>query len=117
MKADRMGAGKRDRKIAIQRYTESANAHNEKTKLWSTLAEVWAEKKDVSDREKLQAGEVQSEISTRFVVLNSGMIADVNPKDRIEYPIGSGTYFDIFGVKEIGRRNGFEITASARSDG
>ena len=109
-------AGKRDRRIKIERYTVAQNGLGEEIETWAELATVWASKKDVSDRERMQAQEVSAEITTRFVILYSTDVNDVNPKDRIEHPVSSGTYYDIYGVKEIGRREGFEITATARAD-
>lgn len=110
-------AGKRDRKIKIERFTTAADGSGELIKTWAELATVWAAKTDVSDGERFRAAEVAATISTRFRVLYSADLADVNPKDRIEYPVGSGVYFDIFSVKEIGRREAIEITAMARTDG
>ena len=110
------GAGQRDRRIRIERYLVTQNALNEDVHTWAELATVWASRMDVSDGEKLRASEIGAEISTRFSILWSTDVADVNPKDRVEYPVGSGTYFDIFSVKEIGRREGIEITATARAD-
>lgn len=111
-----LAAGKRDRRIRIERFMVSNNALNEEVKAWAKLADVWAAKTDVSDGERMRSAELSAEISTRFEVLWSAQLADLNPKDRIEYPIASGVYFDIFSVKEVGRRQGFEITATARAD-
>ncbi len=107
-------SGKRDRRVVIERYTTTYNTFNEPVEAWTTLATVWVSKEDVSDGERMRAAEVSSEITTRFTVLRSTTIADLNPKDRVLY---DGKYFDIFSVKEIGRRKSFEITAAARSDG
>jgi SPP1 family predicted phage head-tail adaptor len=107
-------AGARDRRITIQRATSAPNALNEPVLTWTDLATVWAEKFDVSDGERLQASEVDAEITTRFRILWSSQVADVNPKDRVSY---AGRLYDIWGVKEIGTREGIEITATARADG
>jgi hypothetical protein len=40
-------------------------------------------------------------------------VADLSPKDRLTF---DGRVFNIIGVKEIGRREGLEISASARAD-
>ena len=109
-------AGKRDRRIKIERFTVVQNSLGEEIRTWAELATVWAAKKDISDRERIQAQEVSAEITTRFTILYSTDVDDTNPKDRIEFPIASGTYFDIYGVKELGRREGLEITATARAD-
>lgn len=95
---------------------ESRDAMNTPVQTWAKLADVWASKTDVSDGERMRVAELSAEISTRFGILWSEQLADLNPKDRIEYPIASGTFFDIYSVKEVGRREGIEITATARAD-
>ncbi len=40
-------------------------------------------------------------------------MSDIDPKDRVRF---EGRVYDIVGVKEIGRREGLEITAVARPD-
>ncbi|TDQ63574.1 SPP1 family predicted phage head-tail adaptor [Maritalea mobilis] len=109
-------AGKRDRRIKIQRYTTEQNGLGEEVKNWSALATVWANVTPISDGERIEAQQVNASISTRFTILHSSTVADVNAKDRIEYPVDSGTYYDIYGVKELGRREGLEITATAPAD-
>lgn len=109
-------AGKRDRRIKIERYTTTQNGLGEEIETWSALATVWANVVPISDGERIEAQQVNASISTRFTILYSTDVDDVNPKDRIEYPVGSGTYYDIYGVKELGRREGLEITATAPAD-
>jgi SPP1 family predicted phage head-tail adaptor len=108
-----MLAGTLDRRIVIQRATTSANAFNEAVPTWAPIATVWAHKRDVSDKERQQAAETAAEITTRFRVRWSRRIANVNPKDRL---LEGGRVYDIWGIKEIGRREGFEISATARAD-
>lgn len=110
-----MPAGKRDRRITIQRATITQDpGSGENVETWATLATVWAEVVQVSDGERVRAAEVAASITTRFRILYSATVADVNPKDRISY---GGRTFDVWGVKEIGFREGMEITAAARADG
>lgn len=109
-----MFAGNLDRRITIQRATYTQNALGEQIiATWNTLATVWAEVMPVSDGERIRALEVSAEITTRFRIRYSSTVASVNPKDRISY---DGRVYDISGVKEIGRREGLEITAAARAD-
>lgn len=81
------------------------------------LASRWAEKRDVSDRERLalqsDAPEIAAQITTRFRILWSADVASLNPKDRVVF---EGRVFDIKAVKEIGTREGLEISAMARAD-
>lgn len=109
-------AGKRDRRVKIERFTTTQNGLGEEIETWSELETVWANVKPISDGERIDAQQVNASITTRFTILYSSDVSDLSPKDRIEYPVGSGTYYDIFGVKELGRREGFEITATAPAD-
>jgi SPP1 family predicted phage head-tail adaptor len=108
-----MLAGHLDRRIEIQRATTTTNAFNEPVPTWGTVATVWARKRDVSDKERQQAGETAAEITTRFQVRFSATLAALNPKDRL---VCEARIYDIWGVKEIGRREGLEISATARAD-
>jgi SPP1 family predicted phage head-tail adaptor len=108
-----MRAGALDRRIVIERVTITPDEFNGATETWATLATVWASKSDVKDGERMRAGSVSSEITTRFRIRYSTTVADVSPKDRIQF---DGLVFDIVAVKEINRREGIEITAAARND-
>ena len=106
-------AGKRDRRITLERYGVTRNEFNEPIEGWAELSRVWASRKDVSDTERLRSAEVGSIITTRFAIRWSKKVADLNTKDRLQL---EGLTYNIVGVKELGRREGIEITASAASD-
>ncbi len=102
-----------DRKITLQRFTWTQDEYGALVQAWTDVATVWASKRDVSDGERVAAAEVSATITTRFQIRYDGAWADLNPKDRVSF---EGRLFDIFGVKELGRREGLEITAAARAD-
>lgn len=106
-------AGDLDRRIVIERFGVSRDAMNNPVEAWTPLARVWASKRDVSDAERVRSAAVAAVITTRFVIRRSSRVQSVNPKDRIT--MGTMVY-DIVGVKEIGRREGLEISASAAAD-
>jgi SPP1 family predicted phage head-tail adaptor len=108
-----MLAGKLDRRITINRATETRDGFNNVVLTWAPLATVWASKLEISDGERIGAMEVGAEITTRFQIRWAPVVEDVNPKDRV---IFNGRVHDIFGVKELGRRIGYEITTKARAD-
>jgi len=108
-----MDAGPLDRRIVIQRASTSTDAFNEPVETFADLATVWASAKPVRDSERLANGQTLADISYRFVIRYSSTVADVNPKDRITF---DDRTFDINAVKEIGRREGLEITATARAE-
>lgn len=109
-----MDAAKLDRRIRIERATMGRDTMNNLVATgWSTLTTVWASKEDVRDAERVAAQEVGAEITTRFRIRWSTRVADVNPKDRLVF---AGRIYQIVAVKEIGRRDGLEISATARID-
>lgn len=108
-----IGAGRLDRRITIQRFTETRDEYNEAVQLWATLATVWASYEPLSDGEAFRAGETMAEASARFVVRYSTTLADLTPKDRLTFDGGT---WQVVRVKEIGRREGLEITTKSRSD-
>ena len=74
---------------------------------------VWASKEDVSDVERVRAQQVGAEITTRFRVRWSGAVSRFDATGRVLF---DGREYAVSGVKEIGRREGLEITAAARSE-
>jgi SPP1 family predicted phage head-tail adaptor len=106
-------AGKRDRNITLQRYVITYNEDNEPIEGWADLAKVKAAVNYVSDAERVRAAEVGASITVRFQTAYSAAMADLDAKDRVLF---EGRLFDIVGVKPLGRREGFEISAAAPSD-
>lgn len=109
----RLAGRARNRRIVLQRYTATQDDFGAEVKTWSTLATVWAEWTPASDGEQLRAAEVGAVISGRFRVLRSSDVADLSPKDRLQF---DGRTYDITGVKELGFREGLEITCAARAE-
>ena len=70
---------------------------------------VWAGKTPLSDGERFRADSIMREMSVRFVVRYSAFTAGITGSDRISC---EGVTYAIGGIKEIGRRVGFEMTAS-----
>lgn len=103
--------------VSIQRKTTSQDPDSgAEVESWSEIAQVRADKGYRSAREGVTAGEVQAMRVLRFEILHSPAVADVSPLDRIEYPVGSGIYFDITEVNAIGFNQGLELFATARAD-
>lgn len=115
----KINASKLDRQITIQRATETRDTfHNLVQGPWNNLITVRAAKQEISDGEKVRAQKVRAQemgadITMRFQVRWNRTIATVNAKDRLLF---EGKLFEILGVKEIGRREGREITATTRID-
>lgn len=85
------------------------------------FAESWANygslqpasREDISDGERWRAGEVQAHVTTRFMVRFSAFTDGLTPADRVVF---EGREFDIFGIKQKGRKQWIEVTAAARND-
>ena len=101
-----------DRRVRLERATPTADGFGEPIDSWATLADVWAAVTPVSDGERARQAEVAATVSHRFVIRWSATTGAVTPRDRLVY---GGRVFDIRGVKEIGRREGVEISAEARA--
>lgn len=108
-----MLAGNLDRRIQILRNDPTADALGGQADDWREIATVWASKLEISDAERLRASEEGSTVTMRFQIRWSPTVADLDPRDRLVF---DGRTFDISAVKEIGRRDGLELTAGARAE-
>lgn len=109
-----MRASKLDRVIVIQKAVMTKDSfNNDVPSSWNEYARVRASKHEVRDAERISAQEVGADIDARFQVRWSRKIAQVNPKDRL---VCENRVYEITGIKEIGRREGRELTATTRLD-
>lgn len=117
-------AGKFDRRITIRRLAQVRDAHGQvehnalghPVEEWQDMTTVWASKTDIRDAERVAAQQVGSTVTSRFQIRWSERVDDLTPRDRLRYPADGGRDHNIVAVKEIGCREGLEITAAARSD-
>jgi SPP1 family predicted phage head-tail adaptor len=108
------GAGSLDRLVQFRRFTVSSGAFGA-TETWADHGvEHPASRRDISDGERWRAGEVQAQVTTRFIVRWSAFTSAITPKDRL---VCEGRTYEIVGIKEgSGRRQWIEITCAARND-
>ena len=109
-----LAAGSMDRRITLERFATTRDEYNSPVEIWTTLATVWAAYEPIRDGEKFRAGETAAGLSARFVIRWSSTVSALNPKDRLTF---DGKTYAILNVKEIGRREGLELTTAARADG
>lgn len=117
-------AGKFDRRITIRRQAQVRDANGDPVKdgyghpvlEWQDMTTVAAAKMDIRDAERIAAQQVGSTVTSRFVIRWSERVDDLTPADRLRYPADDGRDHNIVAVKEIGRREGLEITAAVRTD-
>lgn len=104
-----------DRIIEVVRQEETGRDPDYNTPITTEvlIARSWAEKQDVSDSERIRAAQVGATITTRFRVYYSSTLEGLDPTYQIRF---GNRLYDVSGVKEIGRREGLEITATARAD-
>ena len=105
-----------DRRITIQRATEGAqDGFGHPALTWATLATVWASRADISDGERIAAGQRDTALMSRFVIRSSTTARTISTLDRISH---DGATWQIKGVKQTGdgRLRFIEITAVQDSD-
>ena len=76
-----MRAGRRTKKIIIQRSTPSRGDYGEEVQAWATLSQPFANIKTVSGSETIQGGQIDAK-STHLITLRE---TDVTPNDRIKH--------------------------------
>lgn len=104
-----MRAGALDRRITIRRYTVAGDdGYGNEIREWADLATVWAAVQQEGGREYFAQGGIQAE---RKIVFRLRW-TDVAVSDRIQY---DGGEFDIHDVRELGRKDGLELHATARA--
>lgn len=108
-----MDAGRLDRRVTLQRAVVTVDAYNEEVPTWTSYATVWAACEPVSDGERQRAGETLSDKKARFTIRYSTDVKAVDARDLLLF---EGRAYDVNGVKEIGRREFLEITATARAE-
>jgi SPP1 family predicted phage head-tail adaptor len=108
-----MQAGKMDRRVTFQKQSTDRDELGQYENIWTDEFTVWARATPISDGEKFGGAEVKAYATHRFQIRYSTAAALVTPTWRMVF---EGATFDISGIKEIGRREGFEITATKRAE-
>lgn len=106
-----MEAGRLDRRITIQRAIKTTDELGGHVLTWGDHATVWAEVLPISDGERWRAQEVAAHVTTRFRIRWGG--SGVTVEDRVVY---DDRTYELVAVKEIGRREGQELTGAARAE-
>ncbi|MCR5874367.1 phage head closure protein [Phenylobacterium sp. J426] len=110
-----MRAGKLDRRLTLLSYgSDGTNAFGDPADAWTDIGTVWASKQDVSDAERMRAQALGATITTRFIVRSTERARGLKRRDRVRC---DGVTYDVVGLKEVGRRDGIEITAAAAEEG
>lgn len=108
-----MKAAALDRRVSFKRATLTDDGFGQAETWADHGSPVWASFQPISDAERLRGGEVAASLTARFRLRWSEFSSGLTPKDRLVF---DGREHDIAGVKEVGRREWVEVTASARAD-
>jgi SPP1 family predicted phage head-tail adaptor len=102
-----------DRMITLLEPVQSVDAIGSPIVTWTDRGKVPASSMPIRDGERFANSEVMASATHRFQTRYSMLTASVNAKWRLSF---EGRGFDVVAVKELGRLEGVEITASARAD-
>jgi|WetSurMetagenome_2_1015567.scaffolds.fasta_scaffold00567_27 SPP1 family predicted phage head-tail adaptor len=105
-----MRAARLDRKIVIEKATETLNSSKEVIKSWATWQTVWAKKTDTGGSEKFNSAVIAS-MTTNFEIR---YLRSLTEKMRIKY---DGGVYSILGIVEIGRHEGLLIKTEKQDHG
>ena len=106
-------SGARDRLITLQQKTYTLDGFGGEIVTWVTIGQRWASSLPVNDSEAFRNSEATATITHRFQILWDATAALVDPTYRLLF---DNRTYDIAAVKEIGRRDGIEISATARAE-
>lgn len=100
-----------DRRVAILRPVFMRDAHNEQVEGEPERVERWASVRPAPGTERFQDAETAAAAPMRFVLRYEADLVRVT--DRIEH---DGRTYAVASVTEIGRREGWEVLATARGE-
>ncbi|WEJ14222.1 phage head closure protein [Sinorhizobium prairiense] len=104
-----LNIGKLDRRISIERETETVKPSGSVAKAWATVATVWAEIVQQTASEFL-TGFGEAENGT--MIFRVRWIPGLTTADRVTY---AGKVYDLKEITELGRRDGLELRGAATS--
>lgn len=110
----RIDPGELDKRITIWRASIEDDGTATVEGPPAKIGKRWAKKTDISDAERMAAGENASSVTTRFLVMSDSLTRTITAKDDLRH---KGRSYEITGIKESGEReDGIEITTSTRTD-
>lgn len=100
-----LNIGKLDRRITIERQTETVKPSGSVSKVWTPVLTVWAETLQQSATEYFTA---MGEVETGAMIFRIRWIDALTTADRVIY---NGAPYGIKEIKELGRREALELRA------
>lgn len=98
-----MRAGKLDRRVIVQRLSETVSAAGTVSEAWTTFGELYAELVNLATVEGKAAF---GDADTTAALLRTRYYSGLTTADRF---VLNGDFYNIKGIAEIGRRQGLEI--------
>lgn len=110
-----MNPGSRDRRIVIEYPTSTSDAFGGEIKTWTAIGTGWwASFYPLKDSEVFRNSEATATVTHRFQIEWTNQVwSKIDPRCRIKF---DGRIYDVVGIKEIGRRQGIDISATARAE-
>lgn len=102
-----LNIGSMDRRITIERETESVKPSGSVVKAWTPVATVWAEVLQQTASEFFTG---YGEAETGTVIFRVRYRPDITSADRVTY---DGTAFGIKEITELGRRDALDLRGEA----
>ncbi|NSZ02292.1 phage head closure protein [Agrobacterium tumefaciens] len=98
-----INAGKMDRRITIDRQTETVKPSGDVVKVWATVAVVWAE---IIQQTASEFFTGFGEAETGSVIFRIRYMPGITTADRISY---NGSAYSLKEIKELGRYEALEL--------
>lgn len=116
-----MRAGGLDRLITIQKFGLTEDQYGDQVEGFTGSDPIAARVKNLAGAERLVAAQNGATMPTVFQIrwtpaLDPAADQGLNPKDRVEYPSGSGRLYNVTSAIELGRHDTIEITATVSAD-
>lgn len=109
-----MRAGKMDRRIAVQSFTQTEDDLGTPVQSWTTAQSLWASISYGTGQERREAAQEQSSLVATFIVRSSTFTQSITPQShRISF---DGLFWDIeSAVPSVKRGVHISLTAKART--
>ncbi len=116
-----LNTGTLDRRIVIERNVPSQDVDGAIIENWQRLGRKrWARRYHLDGTERFTSDQFIAREQVAYVVRWARDLADVNPKDRVVYPITDSPtdaeIYDVISVEEIGYREGLRLITARRAE-
>lgn len=103
--------GALDRRVIILAATSDDDGFSSDLGAPTEVGKRWMSKRDVSDGERITAASFGAKITSRFICRYDSLTAAI--MSDTHSLVLDGVTYNVTGVKELGRREGIEITTAS----